>query len=321
MKYRKLGRTGLEVSAVGLGAWEVGGAAQLTFEGLGSIAHGYGHVDDADAIDLIHGLEDLGINFVDTAPIYGDGHSEDVLGRALEGRRDRWVVCTKGGHGATDGRAWTDFSRARILSQIDESLARLQMDFVDVYLLHNPRPEDVEKGECLEALEQIKSQGKARFVGVSLGRNEMGVQLCKSGRVDVLQQAISLTSPAPIAQLLPAAREAGVGIIARGVFAGGFLAGGVSDRTEFQADDRRSWMNADYKKQLSTTADGLRALVRPDRSPAQLCIRFVLDQEGVSTVITGSKSLTHMTANAQAVDLPALNEAELEQLRSLGFSW
>jgi len=320
MEYRALGSTGLQVSAVGLGAWEIGGAVTLTFERLGAVAHGYGRVDDREAVSLVHRCEDLGINFVDTAPIYGDGHSEELLGRALEGRRDRWIVATKGGHGASDGRAWTDFSEVRILSQVDESLQRLRSDYVDVYLLHGPRPEDIAAGECLRALSKVKAAGKARFVGVSLGSNEVGVELCERKLADVLQQSISLTSPAAIAELLPAARAAGVGIVARGAFASGFLAGAVSAETRFADDDRRSWMDEGYQAQLTDLADRLRELVTPERTLAQLCIRFVLDQPGVSTVIAGSKSLAHMAENAKAADLPALTDAEVEQLRELGFA-
>jgi len=101
MKYRELGSTGLQVSAVGLGAWEIGGAVNLTFEDLGTIAHGYGRVDDRQGLEAVRRGEDLGINFVDTAPIYRDGHSEELLGKALAGRRQLWIVATKGGHGAT----------------------------------------------------------------------------------------------------------------------------------------------------------------------------------------------------------------------------
>ena len=321
MEYRALGRTGLRVSVVGLGAWEIGGAATLTFERLGAIAHGYGHVDDREAIELVHRCQDLGINFVDTAPIYGDGHSEELLGKALEGRRHRWIVATKGGHGATEGQAWTDFSEARILSQIDESLRRLRTDHVDVYLLHGPTPEDIARGGCLSALSKLKAAGKARFVGVSLGRNDVGLELCQRGVVDVLQQSISLTSTAAIVRLLPAARAAGVGIVARGAFASGFLTGAVSDRTAFADDDRRSWMDEGYKVQLTDLADRLRELVTTDRTLAQLCIRFVLDQPGVSTVIAGSKSIEHMAENAATADLPALTAEEATRLRELGFSW
>jgi len=321
MEYRVLGKTGLRVSAVGLGAWEIGGAVNLTFEGLGTIAHGYGSADDRQAVALVHRCEELGINFVDTAPIYGNGHSEELVGRALAGRRERWVLCTKGGHGATGGQAWTDFSEPRILSQMEESLWRLRTDHVDLYLLHGPRPVDVAHGDCLAALQKIKEQGKARFVGASLGGNQLGVELCHRRLVDALQQSISLTGPSAISELLPAAREANVGVIARGVFAAGFLTGAVRADTEFAQDDRRSWMNPNYKQELSGQAQRLAPLVTTSRSLAQLCIRFVLDQVGVGTVICGSKTLAHMEENARAADLPALSPAEQEQLRQLGFSW
>jgi aryl-alcohol dehydrogenase-like predicted oxidoreductase len=321
MEYRALGRTGLQVSAVGLGAWEIGGAVKLTFEGLGAIAHGYGAVNDREAVQLIHRCEDLGINFVDTAPIYGDGHSEELLGEALAGRRERWVLCTKSGHGATGGQAWTDFSEPRILSQIEESLKRLCTDHVDLYLLHGPRPADVARGDCLAALRKLKEQGKARFVGVSLGGNQMGVELCRRRLVDVLQQAIGLAGPSAIGELLPAAREANVGIIGRGVFAAGFLTGAAKADTEFAQDDRRSWMNGNYKQELAGRAEKLAALVTPTRTLAQLCVRFVLDQPGVSTVICGSKTFAHMEENARATDLAPLTAAEQEQLRQLGFNW
>ena len=105
MQTRTLGRTGLEISAVSLGAWEIGGAVTLTFDGLGTIPHGWGTTDDAASADLIAKCRDAGVNFIDTAPIYGNGHSEEIIGRALQGCRDEWVVCTKGGHGATKGHA------------------------------------------------------------------------------------------------------------------------------------------------------------------------------------------------------------------------
>ncbi|MBI3948515.1 MAG: aldo/keto reductase, partial [Armatimonadetes bacterium] len=185
MEYRTLGRTGLRVSAVSLGAWEIGGAVRLSFEKLGTISHGWGKTDDAESVALIDRCRHAGVNLIDTAPAYGAGHSEEVIGRALQGCREHWVVCTKGGHGATDGVAWNDFSKARLLGQIDESLARLRMSCVDVYLLHGPSAEDVRRGECLEAMESIRQQGKARFVGVSIGSNEMGVELIRRGVVDV----------------------------------------------------------------------------------------------------------------------------------------
>ena len=240
-----------------LGAWEIGGAVRLTFEGLGTIPHGWGATDDAESVALLEQCADAGVNFLDTAPIYGNGHSEEVIGRGLVGCRDRWIVCTKGGHGATDGAAWSDFSKARLLAQMDESLARLRMDHVDLYLLHGPSAEDVRRGECLEAMETLRQQGKTRFVGVSIGPNALGVELIQRGVVDVLQQSISLTDAGAAADLLPAAVAGNVGIVARGVFGAGFLTGGVRPDDAFAADDRRSWQNEASKRALAAKAAGL----------------------------------------------------------------
>lgn len=311
MHYRTLGRTGLDVSAVSLGAWEIGGAVTLTFDGLGTIPHGWGAVDDAASLDLIARSHDAGVNLIDTAPIYGDGHSEEIIGRALVGCRDEWIVCTKGGHGATEGRAWSDFSRERLRWQIDESLRRLRMDHVDVYLLHGPSADDIARGECLEAMEQMRAQGKVRFTGVSIGPNEMGVELMRRGVVDVLQQAISVVSPQAREALLPAAVEHNVGIVARGVFGQGFLAGTLTPDAAFADDDRRSWQKAEAKRALAAKAEALRPLTGPDRSPAQLCIQYVLQLPGVSTVIAGTSKWAHMAENIAALDCPPLTADEL----------
>ena len=311
MEYRTLGRTDLEVSAVSLGAWEIGGAVELTFDGLGTIPHGWGATDDAASLDLIARSRDAGVNFIDTAPVYGDGHSEEVIGEALADCRDEWIVCTKGGHGAADGRAWSDFSKDKLLWQIDESLRRLRMDHVDVYLLHGPSVEDIERGDCLEAMEIMREQGKTRFVGVSIGPNDLGAELMQRGAVDVLQQAISIISPAAREALLPAAVEHSVGIVARGVFGQGFLPGTLKPDTRFGDDDRRSWAKDEAKQALAAKADALRDLTGPDRSLAQLCVQYVLQLEGVTNVIAGTSKWSHMQENIAAVDCPPLTDEDL----------
>lgn len=317
MEYRTLGRTGLSVSAVSLGAWEVGGAVMLTFDGLGTIPHGWGATDDTQSVDLIHGCREAGVNLIDTAPIYGDGHSEIVVGQALKGCRDEWVVCTKGGHGATNGKAWSDFSKARLLAQIDESLRRLQMECVDVYLLHGPSDQDIERGECLEALEIMRQQGKARFVGVSIGPNKMGVELMRRGVVDVLQQAISIIDPSAAQELLPVAVEQNVGIVARGVFGSGFLTGTIKPNTEFLGDDRRSWQPAESKQALAAKAEALAGLAGPHRSLAQLAMQYVLGLPGVTTIIAGTSKWPHMQENIASLDCPPLTAAELAKIETL----
>jgi len=311
MQTRPLGRTNLSVSTVSLGAWEIGGAVTLKFDGLGKIPHGWGATDDAASLDLIARCRDAGVNFIDTAPIYGNGHSEEVIGRALRGCRDEWIVCTKGGHGAAKGHAWNDLSKDKLLWQLDKSLKRLKMDHVDVYLLHGPSADDIARGECLEALEIMRAQGKTRFVGVSIGPNEMGVDLMRRGVVDVLQQSISIIGPQAADVLLPAAVEHHVGIVARGVFGQGFLPGTIAADTAFGKDDRRSWQGAEAKAALAAKAEALRALTGPERSLAQLCVQYVLSLPGVSTVIAGTSKWAHMAENLAALDCPPLTDEEL----------
>ena len=314
MQYRTLGRTGLSVSAVSLGAWEIGGAVELAFPKLGRISHGWGKTDDAESLALIGRCREAGVNFIDTAPIYGDGHSEEVIGRALQNCRDEWVVCAKGGHGATNGVAWSDFSRSRLLSQLDESLTRLRMDSVDVYLLHGPSPEDIQRGECLEALAEVRRLGKARFVGVSIGPNEMGVELIRRGVVDVLQQAINTTDGGAAATLLSSAVEGNVGIVARGVFGAGFLTGRVRADTAFSPDDRRSWQGMEHKRAMAAKAEALLPFTGPTRSLAQLAVQYVLQLKGVSTIIAGSSNWSHMQENIAALACPALTQEELDRI-------
>ncbi len=317
MQYRPLGRTGLSVSAVSLGAWEIGGAVNLTFDKLGTIAHGWGRTDDRASVELIERCRAAGVNFIDTAPIYGDGHSEELIGRALRGCRDAWIVCTKGGHGADHGRAWSDFSRARILAQADESLRRLRMEAVDVYLLHGPSRADIERGECLEALQELRRMGKTRFAGVSLGPNDLGCDLIRQGAVDVLQQNISLQYPAAVADLLPLAAEHGVGIVARGVFGAGFLAGGLAAESAFAGDDRRSWQDMAGKRALAAKGAVLRQLAGDVYTSAQLALLYVLRQQAVSTVIAGTSRWEHMRENIAALQAPALPAELVRQLETL----
>ena len=315
MKYRELGKTGVEVSEIGLGAWQIGGPLRAYFEGRGWISHGWGEVDDAASVGMIKVCGDLGVNFIDTAAGYGAGHSEEVVGRAIKGARDRWIVETKGGEGFTEENVnWKDFSRKALLAQIEQSLARLSTDYVDVYLLHGPSQEDIEKGECLDALAEIKKSGKARLVGVSLGPSRMGMELIARGAVDVLQVSISITDIQMAEELLPAACGAGVGIVARGAFGSGFFPGTVDETTEFSESDRRSWQPEGSKASRASVAKAFRFLEKPDRTLAQSYLRYLLSFEEISTVIPGSKALDHMLENAGASEAPDLTDAELEEV-------
>lgn len=315
MEYRMLGSSGVRVSEIGFGAWQVGGELRAYFDKLGWISHGWGDVRDQDAVGLIKACGELGINFIDTAAGYGAGHSEEVVGSAVRGQRAEWVIETKGGEGfREDGVNYRDFSREHLLKQLEDSLGRLATDYVDVYLLHGPSQEDVECGECLEALARIKASGKARLVGVSLGPKAMGIGLIQQGLVDVLQVSLSLTDVQMTEGLLPAAASAGVGVVTRCAFGAGFLAGGIDESTAFAANDRRSWQSDASKRARADAARAFDFLAVPGRTLAQSCLKYPLSFAGVSTVIPGSKNVLHMRENAAASESPDLTPDELSRI-------
>lgn len=317
MKYRALGTTGMRVSEIGLGAWQIGGPVRGYFEKLGWIAHGWGDVDDAASVRMIHALGDVGVNFIDTAAVYGAGHSEEVVGQALKGQRQKWIVETKGGEGFDqDGINWRDFSRERLLREIEDSLKRLATEYVDVYLLHSPNDAVLAQGECLEALEEIKRSGKARAVGASISWTQ--IPFCiETGIMDVLQVHVNILSPSAVAENLTLAGESGVGVVARGAMGSGFFAGSVDASTGFPDNDRRSWQADQSKSRSAAVAQAFAFLQTPERSLAQSLLRYLLELRGVSTVIVGSKSLEHMLENAAAADTPPLSAEELARIEEV----
>ncbi len=317
MKYRQLGDTGIEVSEIGFGAWQIGGPVRVYFEDRGWISHGWGQVDDEESIRLIKSSGDMGINFIDTAGGYGHGHSEEVVGCAIKGERHKWIIETKGGEGMEDNVRWRDFSKKRLLRQIDESLQRLNTDYVDVYLLHGPSREDMARGECLEAIMEIKEKGKARSVGVSVGDHTMTKDFICNYSLDVIQIIFNIINQGNTREILPLARAHGVGLVARRVMAGGFLAGKITEKTEFAPDDRRSWESREQQLKLINIVEKLRALEKPGRSMAQVCLKYPLTFPEISTVIPGSKSIQSMKENIGASKAPDFTDEELQFIKEI----
>ena len=178
MKYRPLGATGIRVSEIGFGAWAIGGPVDLFGTPVG-----WGVVDDNDSIAAVRRALDLGIQFFDTADVYGSGHSEELLGRCLEGRA--CFIATKAGNTRTPDRAYKDFSIKYLEQALERSLKRLRRDIIDVYQLHNPPPAVCQGDEVFEWMEKLKSQGKIRAIGVSLSTMEEGIHLIERKKVDV----------------------------------------------------------------------------------------------------------------------------------------
>src|ERR1044071_4141517 len=200
MKYRTLGKTGLEFSAVGLG----------TMVHAGHL----GPMKDSESLGAIDAALELGVNFIDTSDAYGAGYSETLLGKALKGRRDRVILATKGGNVMVGpNRGKRVFEPDYIARVMDESLGRLQTDYIDLYQLHNPTVEVIERGAVWEVLERAKQAGKIRHYGVSINSMEEGSATVKDGRAETIQVEYNLLAQEPAEKIFPLAHQANIGII------------------------------------------------------------------------------------------------------------
>jgi aryl-alcohol dehydrogenase-like predicted oxidoreductase len=314
MKYRPLGRTGLDVSEVALGTWAFGSPSI------------YGSVDATDATRAIHGALDAGINFFNTAPLYGtreeDGIAETALGRALGADRDRALIATK--FGRYHSRVHTNefFDAEAVTWSVEQSLRRLGTDRIDVLFFHSPTHPDKIKDDVWSALDGLKRAGKVRHVGLSCGfiadTGDMTSTWASEGRIDVAQIAYSLTYREwePIIADLGGQ---GVGIIARESLANGFLAGVFTRDTVFPPGSLNARYSREEIVERVETAERYRELlVRGDvRSLAAAAMRWVLDNPHVSLVLSGSKRLEEILDCASASAAAPYSAAELAQARAL----
>ena len=294
MQYRTLGRTGLRVSVVGLGTMVHAGH--------------FGPMKDSDSLSAIDAAIELGVNFIDTSDAYGAGYSETLLGNALKGRRDKVILATKGGNvmvGPERGKR--NFDPTYIGRVLEESLKRLQTDHIDLYQLHNPTVDVIERGEVWEVLERAKREGKIRYYGVSINTIDEGIAAVKDGRSDTIQLEYNLLAQEPAEKIFPLAQEANVGIIARIPLRRGVLTGKmtVADEQRFQGEDvrARSYKGEAFAKELAK-AEQLRFLVHgPVKSLGQAAIAFCVAHPAVSVTIPGARNESQMRENAAGGDI------------------
>jgi aryl-alcohol dehydrogenase-like predicted oxidoreductase len=305
MQPRVLGRTGISVSPITIGAWQLGGP--LTLDGKPD-----GHPDpgEANVIRLTHELGDLGVNAIDTAEQYSAGESERRVGKALRGRRDRWVVSTKFGYRVgPDHTREDDSSPETILPSLEGSLARLGTDHIDIYLYHcAPRPERIAAG--MAVLEEARAQGKIRAYGISTGQLPVLESMVEQDAVEVLQFPSNLLNERN--DLWRIARQHDLGTQVRGVMAQGRLSGKYFDRQpRFRSDDNRSLglLGTDFG-QYAALAEAL----PPGITMAQAAIRWTLDHPGCHTICLGAKNMDDYRTALTATELPALDEAVCREL-------
>lgn len=309
MQRRKLGTQGLEVSAIGLGCMGMAGVA-----GMKAM---YGPVDIDEAIATLHRAIDLGIDFLDTAEVYGPYANEELVGRALRGRRDEVTIATKFGFRIVDGRAQgTDSSPANIRKVCDESLKRLGIDVIDLFYQHRVDP-DVAIEEAIGAMAELVQAGKVRFLGLSEAAPETLRRAHAVHPISALQSEYSLWERTVEPDILPVCRELGIGFVPYSPLGRGFLTGHVQRAEEYAAGDYRRndprYQGANFDANLRAV-DAVKAVAdRHGATPAQVALAWLLHQGDDIVPIPGTKRRDRLEENAGAAAL-RLSDADLAAL-------
>ena len=311
MRYRTLGRTGLEVSEIGFGTWGVG-------------ADAWKGGTDADALAAMHRAIELGVNFLDTAIVYGSGHSEKLVGQ-IKREHPEVMIATKVNPAnwewpASDATPADEaFSAAHVIARTEESLRNLAIDVIDVQQFHVWSDAWVDKGSWLEGIEQLKRDGKIRFgVSVNDAQPDSVLKLVETGLVDSIQVIYNIFDQAPEDNLFPACERHDVGIIVRVPFDEGALTGKVTPDTVFeQGDFRADYFKDDRKAEVWEAVHKIMAdLDIPLERLPEIALRFTLVPDVVSTVIPGMRTVPHVESNVAAGDAGLLTPDQIELLRA-----
>jgi len=315
MQYRRLGSTGWEVSAIGFGAWALGAD--------------WGAVTDDDAMAALHAAVDSGVNFIDTADVYGDGRSEQLVGRLLRERPDDEIhVATKAGR-RLDPHTAAGYTSQKFHRFVDRSLTNLSIDSVPLLQLHCPPSDVYYRPEVFAALDDLKAAGKIRHYGVSVEKVEEALKATGFPGVESIQIIFNAFRHRPSELFFREAAIRDVGIIARVPLASGLLSGRMDRQSAFPPDDHRSY-NRDgaafdvgetfagvpYEAGLDAV-DAIRRLVPEGWTMAQLALRWILMWDEVSTTIPGAKNPQQARDNAIAADLPPIDAETMAHLERL----
>jgi aryl-alcohol dehydrogenase-like predicted oxidoreductase len=314
MEYRALGRTGWDVSSISFGAWAIGGT--------------WGAVDDRESMAALHRALDRGVNFFDTADVYGDGHSEQLLARLRRERRDRFYVATKAGKRLNPFTA-EGFNRANLTAFIERSLENLDTETLDLVQLHCPPSDVYYQPEVFGILDDLVAAGKLRFYGVSVERVEDALKAIEYPAVQSVQVIYNIFRQRPAELLFREAKRRQVGILARLPLSSGMLTGKLSAASTFGGDDHRAFnrngeafdrgetfSGVPYTTGLSVIED-LRPLVPPGTPMATWALRWILMDDAVTCAIPGAKRAAQVDENVAAADLAPLPAATLARIRAI----
>ncbi|TMC90291.1 MAG: aldo/keto reductase [Chloroflexi bacterium] len=315
MEYRTLGRTGWNISVIGFGAWGIGGGD-------------WGNTDDKTSLAALHRAIDLGVNFIDTADVYGDGHSERLIAEVRKARSEQLIIATKAGRRLNPHTA-SGYNRQNLTSFVERSLQNLQTETLDLLQLHSPPSEVYHMPEVFAILDDLAQQGKIRFYGVSVERVDEALKAITYPNVQSIQIIFNMFRFKPSEQFFAAAREHRVGILARVPLASGLLTGKFNSQTQFGANDHRmynrhgeafdqgeTFSGVDYETGLQAV-EALRPLVPPGATMAQLALRWILMFPEVTSTIPGAKSPEQAENNVKAAELPPLSDETMQRVREV----
>ncbi len=312
MEYRVLGKTGIKVSEIGFGAWGIGGQMWQ-----GAV--------DKESLKALHEAADLGVNFIDTAYVYGDGHSEMLVGRFLKERKDRISVATKippinRTWPAKKGTPLSDaFTFDHIIASTEMSLRNLNVGTIDLMQLHVWNDSWTESDEWKRAFARLKAEGKVRYFGISINDHQPsnGLLAGATGLIDSFQVIYNIFDQTPEEKLFPFCAEKNIGIIARVPFDEGALTGAITPTTVFpEGDFRNDYFRGERKAEVQRRATELSQLLGPEAgSLAELSLRFCLHHPAVSTVIPGMRSVKNVKSNCGASDGRTLSKGLIGRLK------
>nr|WP_294898916.1 aldo/keto reductase [uncultured Pedobacter sp.] len=314
MKYRLLGKTGFNVSEVSLGTWQVGGKWGADFS-------------DTNADEILNTAVDKGINFIDTADVYGDGHSEKSVGRLVKSRKEQIYVATKCGRKLNPHKAESYTTKA-IRGFVEDSLKNMNLERIDLIQLHCPPTDVFYQPEVFELFDRLKDEGKIQHLGVSIEKVEEGLKAMQYSNVCSIQLIYNMFRQRPNEVLFKEAKKNNVGLIARVPLASGLLTGKFDKQSTFTKDDHRNFnrngeafdkgetfSGVDYEKGL-TAVEELKKLF-PNASLPLLALRWILHFEEISCVIPGASNVKQLESNVNAVDFATLNHSQIADIEKI----
>lgn len=311
MEYRQLGSTDMQISELSFGTWAIGGS--------------WGQTDDQEAMSGLLKAIESGVNFFDTADVYGMGHSEELLGEAIKGKEVYIATkfCRQG-----DVEDPATYSEEQVRSYLEDSLQRLGREYVDLYQIHCPPMSILKQQDVFAVLEKLKSEGLIRAYGVSVESVEEGIYVMEHTNADALQIIFNIFRQKPLEKLLPMAKEKQIGILVRVPLASGLLTGKYEKNHTFEQDDHRHFNKEGAAFNIGETFGGLEfnkgvelsdniAWIADGRGTrARAALKWVLQQPGVTAVIPGFRTVKQVEDSLGARDVPDFSEEELEALRS-----